>query len=49
MYTFYAKNTYGGKLSTNGSNNPQATVVFSPMIQEVIGEVGIKDVEGASE
>ena len=50
MFSWYAKNTWGGQLSTiNGGTGLQATIVFSPMIQEVIGEADTKDVEGKSE
>lgn len=47
---FYAKTTYGGKLvSEHGGTSPDATIVFSPMIQKVIGEVDTKEVIGKAE
>jgi hypothetical protein len=43
---WYAKVTYGGQLPVNGGTSPNATVVFSPMLEEVIGEINTKEVVG---
>lgn len=46
---WFARNTYGGQIPENSGNNPGATIVFSPMIQDVIGQVNTKEVEGKAE
>lgn len=42
----YARTTYGGQLPKNSGENSGATIVFSPMLQEVVGNVDVKDYEG---
>jgi len=49
MYMYYARNTYGGQIPENSGKNPNATIVFSPSIEQPVGQVDTKDYEGKAE
>lgn len=47
MFSLFARHTWGGQIPTrSGSINPNATIVFSPMIKKAIGKVKIRKIMG---
>lgn len=50
MFMWFSKITWGGQLpSPNGGTSPNATIVYSPSIDKVVGEVDTKEIVGKAE